>query len=515
MLRTTRLAVWLLLLPSLCVALVVASSIPAQALTKYSPGETILWEQELGNLPGYWFDCAFPIYTEWNSGGAGTEGVLHPVLDQARCDLGIAVENDHELQMEFNGSGSEGLCFSELTTGDVDIGEFFSGAGSLFQYNDTDANAADCNVTQVCWNLIKSGGDIRMTRCDAVNMPSPTPEASEPAGCEYGSVAQPYFDGPIGGTGWQNVTTPFTPTALGVGREWWLYLIVRTNSTGAIGKQVIDKDAGPAGVQQLWVNAAQIHDTKTIIGVGLAMEAAIGGGGTFSNDKNGYYFDGVDIDRITGANLPDRCSFYWGESLGTDPFGRGADEPQGPIGDGSGPVGTDDPPVGEEPDGVDPEGDCNFSLTNPSTWATAGICALVGLIKAVLNTLGDIFGVLRDLLNALLGLIADLGELLLDLLIPDPDSWDTGGLITQVSEAGPTAAIGEVVTGLTETFDTYESASDNCGVLFNMPIGGDSYAADTCETTGILASLKAVVSVGLIIITGIGIVKMLGGVLER
>lgn len=126
-----------------------------------------------------------------------------------------------------------------------------------------------------------------------------------------------------------------------------------------------------------------------------------------------------------GVTDPATCSFYWGVKIASTPDDR--DEP---IRDLEGGGGTTNPPTDEPPPGDVEEGCGSFSLSDPATWASGGICALVSLISDLLGMVGDLIGVVSDVLAAILGLVANLVGALLDMLtdlfIPDeyPD-WSS------------------------------------------------------------------------------------------
>lgn len=136
------------------------------------------------------------------------------------------------------------------------------------------------------------------------------------------------------------------------------------------------------------------------------------------------------------------CGFYWGSTIRTT-GGPSAT----PIGPADGSTGGPPPPPPAPPP-VPSDTGCGFSLTDPSTWAGAGICALVGLfrqmiglLQTVANWLSNIASTLTGLaasigsaiVNALQSLITSLGSLLQSLFVPSPGFYD--GKVQSVKHA--------------------------------------------------------------------------------
>lgn len=253
--------------------------------------------------------------------------------------------------------------------------------------------------------------------------------------------------------------------------------------------------------------------TSTIIGAGAFSRSGTGLGSTASGQAHLHYPTEVAWNGgggMLGVSNKSKCAFYFGTPLLT------GDADDGDLDDGT----NSDPTVGPPVDPLPPD-----SITDPpwqdngddqyptdedpeSDWWKWLIKALASMAKMLVDAIGKV-------VDAILGLLQGLLELLMMLFVPDPSSWNTEGLVDQLNESGPSGTVVEVADGFGGTVSTYQAAGDGCGVLFEMPIGDDTAVGDTCTTSTTLGALRAVVSAGLITLTGIGIVRMLGGVLER
>jgi hypothetical protein len=119
---------------------------------------------------------------------------------------------------------------------------------------------------------------------------------------------------------------------------------------------------------------------------------------------------------VYGVTDPARCLFWFGPKVWNDgnPDSH-VDDPWLDL-DGAAPGGVPDSPapdpVVDDTPAEDDVSACHFDVTDPSSWLEAGMCAVVGILKLIWETLGDVLGAVRDLFGA----IADLGEALADAI---------------------------------------------------------------------------------------------------
>lgn len=107
-----------------------------------------------------------------------------------------------------------------------------------------------------------------------------------------------------------------------------------------------------------------------------------------------------------GTTVPSKCYFHFGEKLAEIPTST-EDDPAGPMGVSQQPYTPPADPGDQTPDASE-SGCQGFSLTDPGSWASAGICAvarglaaLVGVMEAVLDAILAVAGAILQGLQAL------------------------------------------------------------------------------------------------------------------
>lgn len=170
-----------------------------------------------------------------------------------------------------------------------------------------------------------------------------------------------------------------------------------------------------------------------------------------------------------------------------------------------------DAPVTEEPD------NCDFSLTDPSTYVCAVTDVLKDMFAGLVGILKKIFGVLGDVLDAILDLADTLLEGIKDLFVPDPDTWNTSDLIQQMKTRPPMS----VVVGVAELGEGVVSgfgSSGDCPMFANFSGAGLNGAKVSCASMTSVpghAALYGIVQFALVLLTGLGVMMMFGRTLER
>ena len=170
-------------------------------------------------------------------------------------------------------------------------------------------------------------------------------------------------------------------------------------------------------------------------------------GASYPNTINGQGNDGIAPDPATNDGTDDSCT-YWVAEEGQSPSDG---PPGGSVGDEGDPAPENpgDPPETVDPDTGSAQG-CDFSFTNPSTWAAGGICALVrlaqkmvGWLRTIASAIAALPGKILDGLQALFVPRDDVMEghvtaMLADYEASSPGQWsgDTGAIFTELGAIG-------------------------------------------------------------------------------
>jgi hypothetical protein len=107
------------------------------------------------------------------------------------------------------------------------------------------------------------------------------------------------------------------------------------------------------------------------------------------------------------------CRWYFGEKIASGGARPELNDPAGALGDIEGIEEEPDPAV---PAPVDVEEPCHFSITDPGSWLSGGMCAAVGLLAEIFYLLGDILGAIGALAQAIGGLAASIAEAIAGVL---------------------------------------------------------------------------------------------------
>lgn len=544
----------------------VAGASPASAVQRTGPTVSFSFDYDLGRTGGGG-DCKVQAQTAWDD----TEPMSGGAYVTAGCDIGTG-GTFSQLNLEWTGTGDGGAVCTALWSLDT-FGNTTQISGWDWQTEGPEYSPfvaggtppTSCVMTEMCWQTFADKAfDLDDSGCVELESEPMTAAPEAPNVCLPGgtsvTVKRPVIGAVIHNTAdtssRQNYRRPVTYNVEGgplTPGEWYVYTVHDFDTmtgypngslgvvlTGALGGQrmVATQTAPPTtfpyvagGVNgPIWTSRrvpypGPIAEHYPIVGVGIihknTAQAVLGLSSSGFNTSVAQTRQ-QNVKGLVGITDPAVCAFYWGDKV-SEAAGD-TDNPL-PINEPPPPTGSEDPPVTDPPADEDDDEDCGAIcllekvLSKLIDLFGQLIAAIGHLIDVITDLLGQVIDGLAGIVEAIAGLVGDLLagllDLLKDLFIPSPDSWGSEGLVTQLGESGPTAAIGEIASGLTSTFTTYKNASEGCGVLFDMPIGDASYEGDTCETSTVLGSLKAIVSAGLITITGIGIVRMLGGVLER
>lgn len=349
-----------------------------------------------------------------------------------------------------------------------------------------------CNVNRVCYAFVLDGwGDDKEHRgCQSVAVGGPNPTAPSPPNCTDGTVVKPQTGQAfqqVTGSGsfntfsqWQRPVTVSVTSKAATNMRWQPYVI--TKVPGNTGQYSIYYGApGTDGlplVTPVEIDLGGPRESPTIVAPSVTqtwtMHATASRSGRvgFGGDsgpapapETGYQVIGYGIYRVygqtftisndtwaeadvrqafppnwkpykIGVSKPSECAYYWGQKITNIPADN-TDEPLGPVDPPGyvdpGPGGSSTEPTPDNAPEPQPDTGCGFSVTDPSTWASAGICALVGLIGNVIDALMDILkavkglgaAIVNGITAALTGMVDLFETMLTAVFVPSEDPFES------------------------------------------------------------------------------------------
>lgn len=271
--------------------------------------------------------------------------------------------------------------------------------------------------------------------------------------------------------------------------NWRVYAIYNGTATKTVtNHQGTTAVANPNGTVSANGYLAQLFTQYTpsnlppgMVGIGMYYNAV-----DIANKTNGATAWGDPTNGSVGRHEPGRCAFYYGTKVWDSPTTT-ADEPGGALGSNvvgpvDGPEPVSDPPAADEGDS------CTFVWGDPSTWASAGICALVYLLDKVVNLLGSVVSAIGSVAGAIL-------DGLVGLFVPSDGFMEAKA--NQLKDAWADTPPLVVVDGVQDLGDalTLAAPSSSCAgpalnisTEFTGPIALNPLS--TClEEVGVLASI--------------------------
>lgn len=290
-----------------------------------------------------------------------------------------------------------------------------------------------------------------------------------------------------------------------VGSSWRIRGVRQNGSTysgqlepdGATSAQTLT-----AGTEYSWrpdSTAWRNYDDPGYIGFQVYRTAAgAADGGNTQSYGTGPYGDKAGLNATGkgfGDTAPGVCTFWFGpkvfdleDSTLDDPFGSG-----GPDSGELTPPPVDDLEPPTPPVVGDPDEACNFDIGDPSSWVSAGVCALVGMLKL--------------LIEAVVAIPMAIFALVETLLIPNPSAWGTEELISQFEARPPGSVVMSVGQAAKAGADSY-SGSGSCSLF---TIEGASVTCDSVKEVPGYSALYSLVQLGLIALTGLAIFRIFAG----
>lgn len=354
--------------------------------------------------------------------------------------------------------------------------------------------------------------------------------------CDYGtpaSVSYRTIDRMIGTQRqiqvWADIT--WSPTAPATGSGFWkmsaAYDATPTSVKPKGAHGVTDLTAGVSQSVNLTGNNVWANEgTVSQIYVGVQIWRTAGnasaistGGSNFNFLASLNYGQNAGIDTTAnhgfGETRPAKCQFWFGPKVydnasttdtSDDPYGVapgiGQDEPGADVADPNAPADPGAPATG-----------CNFSITDPSGWASAGMCAAVGLLGKIVNLLVSIAQLIGNLATSIARAV---GGILSDAFIPNPKSWNTGGVRDQFNARPPGSLITASASGVSAASAAYSDGG--CGNIFTVDIprvGSRSVTCGLASSTPGYGALYSLVQVGLMALTGLALFRMFTGAFTR
>lgn len=224
-----------------------------------------------------------------------------------------------------------------------------------------------------------------------------------------------------------------------------------------------------------------------------------------------------------GITDTDLCRFWIGSKILNIP--GDSDEPYSSIQGGT----TGDPVVDDTVPPDDENSSCGFSWTDPSTWASAGSCAIIGVLMKALDVLGSIWSAILDAvgwLSQIAGAIGSLAASIAGAIINAlgdffkwafvPRSSAMQSAVGDMQSSWGNTSIGQWSTAVGQLVPTSSGSSSCDGPHLNVELHAgiriDSYPLSTCAGWGAtLAPIaRLITTVGLVLFGGLAVVRGIG-----
>lgn len=326
--------------------------------------------------------------------------------------------------LTFKGSGPNGPYDSQYTQAGL------TGEGVSIGTNDLAWTASE-----VCLDIrgVQGGGfDQHLSGCQPWNMgaaPATAPSSGAcPTATDIGHVVGTAYHSGIYGDGW-NYNGSVTGITAGT---WFIYLIFDNTKPLPTKPPTYGVGDTAARFRTAWAGGyatspgvttnvgGVTYYPKTVdpVGVGLVDVTRIPDNHSAAGSPM-WKVPQADPAGVMGRTDPSICSFYWGKKIADT--GSATDTPLGAM-----PLPTDPPPAPEptdQPGDVADGGSCDFSISDPGTWLSGGMCSLVGLMARAVSILGKLPGLLGSIVSAVgaipAAILNGLGNALSALFIPD------------------------------------------------------------------------------------------------
>jgi hypothetical protein len=382
-------------------------------------------------------------------------------------------------------------------------------------------------VTQLCWHANMSvnilGGDNVHEGCVPWALGAPPSVGGED--CGGGTVTANftvgdvylYDDGTLNGLYW---AVDVQGSVIGSTREWTTYVLTRGSEKGSAvgtlagslrfdrqGFQPTSAGQFPVSKRYLLSNnfgegSLSLHPKPELVGFGYARD------NNALNFNFSLYSQASNPGGSAGLTDSANCWAYFGPKVVED-SASARDEPAGPLLTGGGSEGTPDPPVIDPEPPASGDGTCQgFSLTDPLSWAGAGICVLVKYA-----------GRMVDLLLHLPGAIASaIGDLVEALLVPEDGFLD--GRMNSIRQKLQNSSPGLYAASATDLV-ALPNGTGCGGVPVHFDLGTEPASPDVdfdlgaaCsgdDLHGVAGICRVVLAAGLVLAGGLQCIRLVGG----
>lgn len=515
----SRLLVGSLLVPVLTLGLVAAGPVgAASAAVGYGDGVGVSFEFP-NTIPGTGANCTGTAY--YVIDGNASAMTQQVQVSGGDCDTGY-MNNYAGYEISVTGSGTTGggssCSLSGSSTVDNSGNETFGlvtmtgAAGPLTE-------SSLCVVTEVC--MTASNPDASgATDCMPVNMgPLPVPSSADT--CEVGypisaKVEMDSFDPTANKFRYFYLTPTFANLDPTVTFRWSVIMEDAQGNNTYVRVMMGDLTAAQNGVKVASsAKEFMTYDLSRIAGVQfwvVSPDKAAGDPYAYSTGsatitRSAFWYTATSYQGVQGwrgKTDPGNCSFWVGRDVRTPAGLPDGAAPWTALDTDYVPPAPADPPAPVNPPADDTSA-CTFSLTDPTTWLEGGMCAAVGLLAAIWNTL-----------KALVSAVAQIATAVLDglerLFIPSASSWDLDGLVEQFEARAPFSFASTGWDTAQTMADTYSAGGSGCE---GLPVFEFDHVPDAqLDCQGIKAvtggaALYALAQIALVSLTGIAIVKMI------
>lgn len=461
--------------------LVLGATDAANAANAYGPATPVEFDYDLGTFGGGG-SCNLSGYWENNGSAPG-------IYLGGNCSAGL---NGGFSSLDFiiEGSDVDGHACEVVMGTDVSgFGNFGGNATvpDLYGSISTDGTASTCRMSEVCWELDKSqlGDDKAASGCVVADFGA----ISKANGvCPFGEptkIENLINNKPPGG--WYEWMAKIH-TNQKSGNQWAIGIVVRfTNGEIYAGDPSFE--------------GTPIAYNPTM---GASVNSLTSGGYNSTSYPRGYTADLIGVQVVTrnvsgqpydtwrdftalpqekvggdlGVTNAAACTWYFGPKIAdpasiVDPLGNATAVPVAGVGQPAPTPPATTPPTTVPPTAADEPNECTFSISDPSSWLNAGMCAAVGFLKAIWKAINALAGAVKGIASAILDGIGG-------LFIPDAGFFDAK--FGELDGAFDDTAPGQYVEAV-ETLTPAGAATGGCA--------GPSYELDVFDVHKTIQPLNA------------------------
>lgn len=504
----------------------------AQAAYTMGPAINFTWEDHNGDsTQGTTLDCNMKAaYKVTETAGPPAPGQPPPTVLSVKGSSSCVYRtpfaddeeswDDAEVDVAYNGTTPSGQGCSMTAQGTNDM----AGGSAPWYYETTGINYTDCAVDEFCMAVEVHEGAITFDlhssfdACIGLNMGAPPEHDYTDTSCLNGTPQKPLAasiqkllkDGGNPATStdwWWKFFTKLQFDARNNGAQWDLTLVWGNAWTGANTRlyQTSDASLGPGWSGTNWEligsgAGSSINGSRIQVGESPPPPPLIGVQLWPTTVSSPPYYLPPGADKILGLTKPASCVFWFGPKVLDRPADLYDDPWSNTVAYGTPTEDPEDPDLAPDPPDQETD-DCTFSVGDPSTWLEGGMCAVVGILGGIWDTLTSILsaigGLAAAIASAIVGAISDAFQA---LFIPSEgflegqldslqDAWADTGPFVFFDGAGD--VLGAFAIG--------DPGSSCAGPTLNItsPVGGQGVALNPMSSCGQMATLAGIVKTAL------------------